>query len=338
MRQPNDPAWSKPTISVVMATYNRCALLPAVVESLLADESTHEIVVVVDGSQDGSFELLEEMAPVDRRLRPFLIENQGKMAARQVGVQAAEGDFVLLFDDDQIADEGLVSGHLETQLRCAPGTLVVGYVPTPVPERQRGTFTTELYARAYEFRCDEYERNPDTILRNLMTGNLSLRREDCLRVGLSSPSYTARYHADRDFGLRCLKGGLTATFDRSLSGIHVYERSARAFFSDARDQGRGTAYMHLLHEDVLGPLGRETLTVNLPPPARLLVVASRRERVRRAVEPVLRAAVQAAGPVRLLGLEKRFAQVVRRIEFQRGILDVQPTLLDGPGAKRDRRL
>jgi glycosyltransferase involved in cell wall biosynthesis len=321
-----------------MATYNRGALLPVVMESLLADEGAHEIVVVVDGSQDGSFELLEEMASADRRVRPFLIENRGKMTARQVGVEAAEGDFVLLFDDDQIADEGLVSGHLETQLLCPPGTLVVGYVPTPVPERQRGSFTSELYARAYEFRCDEYERNPDAILRNLMTGNLSLRRDDCLRVGLSSPSYTARYHADRDFGLRCLKDGLTATFDRSLSGIHVYERSAQAFFSDASDQGRGTAYMHQLHQDVLGPIGPETLTVNLPPPARLLVVASRRERVRLAVEPVLRAAVQATGAVHLFGLEKRLAQVVRRIEFQRGILEVQRTLSDCPGAKRDRQL
>lgn len=323
MEQSNGPAPSKVTISVVMATYNRRPLLPAVVESLLADEGAYEILVVVDGSQDGSFELLEEMAATDRRLRPLLIENRGKMAARQMGVEAAEGDFVLLFDDDQIADAGLVSGHLDAQLLCPPGTLVLGYIPTPVPKRHRGSFTAELYARAYEFRCDEYERNPDTILRNLMTGNLSLRREDCLMVGLSSPSYSARYHADRDFGLRCLKSGLTAKFDRSLRGIHVYERSAEAFFSDAREQGRGTAYMHQLHEDVLGPFGPETLMVNLPSLARLLVVASRRERIRLALEPILRAAVRGAGALHLFGLERRFAQVVRRIEFQRGVFEVQ---------------
>jgi glycosyltransferase involved in cell wall biosynthesis len=323
VKRSNDPAAPKPTISVVVATYNRRALLPAVVESLLADKGADEVVVVVDGSDDGSFQFLKETALADGRLRPLLIENRGKMAAKQAGVEIAGGDFVLLFDDDQIADEGLVSGHLSAQMTSRPGTIVVGYVPTRVPQSHRGSFTTELYARAYEYRCDEYERNPDKILWNLMTGNLSLRRDDCLSVGLSSPSYTARYHADRDFGLRCLKAGLTARFDRALSSIHSYERSVDAFFSDARDQGRGTAYMHQLHEDVLGPLDPGILTSNLPRPARVLVIASRRDRIRRPVEALFRAAVQATGALRMFGVEKRAAQVVRRLEFQRGVLEAE---------------
>jgi len=321
---------AKETISIVISTHNRRPLLRDVLESLLADEGTSEIVIVVDGSRDGSHELLEEMANADPRIKPLSIENRGKMGAKQVGVEAASGEFVLLFDDDQIADEGLASGHLKAQLNHPPGTVVVGYVPTPVPERRPGSFTAELYARAYEFRCEEYERNPAAILRNLMTGNLSLRRSDCLRVGLSSPSYTARYHADRDFGLRCLEAGLTATFDRTLSGTHLYDRSPDAFFSDARDQGRGTAYMHQLHGDVLGPLDDEVLTRNLPFAAHVMVVANRREAVRRVVEPGLRAGVRISGAFRLFGLEKRLAQVVRRTEFQRGILEAERTPLRPP--------
>jgi glycosyltransferase involved in cell wall biosynthesis len=320
------------TISVVIATHNRRPLLRDVVGSLLADEGASEIVVVVDGARDGSYELLQEMASADERIQPLFIENQGKMGAKQVGVEASSGDFILLFDDDQVADKGLVSGHLRAQLAQPAGTIVVGYVPTPVPDHGPGSFTAELYARAYEFRCREYERDPAAILHNLMTGNLSLRRSDCLRVGLSSPSYTARYHADRDFGLRCLKAGLTATFDRTLSGIHLYDRTPDAFFSDARDQGRGTAYMHQLHGDVLGPFDEDLLTMNLPIPAHALVRASRRESVGRVLEPGLRAGVRVSGALRLFGLEKRLAQVIRRTEFQRGVLEAERAPLTSPNS------
>jgi glycosyltransferase involved in cell wall biosynthesis len=321
---------STSTISVVIATHNRRRLLRPVVESLLGDGGAHEIVVVVDGSRDGSYELLEEMAEAEPRIQPVLIENRGKMEAKQVGVETCSGDFVLLFDDDQVADEGLVSGHLEAQSNHPAGTIVVGYVPTPVPAPGPGSFAAELYARAYEFRCDEYERHPATILKNLMTGNLSLRRSDCLRIGLPSPTYTARYHADRDFGLRCLKAGLTAMFDRTLSGIHLYERSPDAFFSDARDQGRGTAYMHQLHADVLGPLDERVLTMNVPFVARGLIIANRVEAVRRVTEPVLRAGVRAFGALHLFGPERRLAQVVRRTEFQRGIFEAERAPLTPP--------
>jgi glycosyltransferase involved in cell wall biosynthesis len=311
-----------PTVSVVIATYNRRDSLPAVLAPLLADASALEIVVVIDGSADGSLELLQNVARSDTRVKPVQIENQGKMGARQAGVEAAQGEVVLLLDDDVIAGPGLVSGHAHAQSASPPHTVVVGYMPTRVPtKRTQDSFTTELYARAYENRCAEYMRDPSTILRDLWMGNLSMTRADCLSVGIVSENYTVRYHADRDFGLRCIKAGYRGVLIRELLAVHSHERPMNLFLRDAFDQGRGTALMHRLHGDILGGIDEGGLTAGMPPPAKMLVRASRNDRFRTALTPVVAAATRAAGASHLYFAQIRLGQLLRRMEFQRGVLE-----------------
>jgi glycosyltransferase involved in cell wall biosynthesis len=318
----NEARTPSPTVSVVIATYNRRETLGGVLTPLLSDPSALEIVVVIDGSHDGSLELLQEIARTDARLKPLAIENRGKMGARQAGVEAAVGDVVLLLDDDVIAGPNLVQGHARAQFETPPHTVVVGYMPTHVPEkRSRDSFTTELYARAYENRCDEYVRDPSTVLRDLWMGNLSMSRADCLSVGIVSASYTAKYHADRDFGLRCIKAGYRGVFDKGLLATHSYERTVNQFLSDALNQGRGTALMHRLHGDVLGPMDESRLTDGMPLPARMLVRASRNESFRSAMTPLITMGTRIAGATHLCGAQRRMGQLLRRIEFQRGILE-----------------
>src|SRR4051812_9518236 len=154
-----------------MATYNRRALLPRVLDPLLADPAADEVVVVVDGCEDGSIEYLRERASAEPRLRPVQIPNSGAVAAQQAGVEAARGDIVLIIDDDVIADRGLVSGHLRHHLDEAD-LVVVGYMPTERPtERRPGSFTSELYHDVYEFRCRGWEVNSDNVLQGLWGGN-----------------------------------------------------------------------------------------------------------------------------------------------------------------------
>jgi DNA-binding MarR family transcriptional regulator len=89
-----------PSVSVVMPTFNRRRLLPGVVEPLLADDAAAEVIVVVDGCDDGSYEWLVERAGASPQLRPLGIENRGENGARAAGIRAAQGEVVLLLDDD----------------------------------------------------------------------------------------------------------------------------------------------------------------------------------------------------------------------------------------------
>jgi GT2 family glycosyltransferase len=307
-----------PTVSVVMPTYNRRGLLPRVIEPLLADPGASEVVVVVDGCDDGSYEWLSERGGDDARLRPVWIENRGENGARQAGVEAARGEVVLLLDDDVAAEPGLASGHARRHAERR-GLVVVGYMPPPLPaERRPGDFTTRLYAREYESVCASYERASEGILHNLWAGNLSLRRDDCIRV--MARALALPYHADRELGLRCLKAGLRGEFDRSLRAAHLHTRTLDGFARDARAQGAGAAALHALHRDVLGPLPAAAFDHGLPAPAPAWLRLCRRPRPAAASSGLLHGAVRAAGRMRAFGAEELAGRLLRRVEQQRGAL------------------
>jgi glycosyltransferase involved in cell wall biosynthesis len=288
-------------------------ILPPLLESPVA-----EVVVVVDGSRDGSLEFLMDLAAADDRVKPIFAEQQGPSAARQLGVERATGDLVLLLDDDVLVSPGLVEGHARRHA-AAKGVVVLGYTPTVTPAHRRpGDVAVFLYARDYERGFSAFRRDPALVLRRLWGANVSLRRSDCLRVGLRSPDFPERYHEDREFGLRCLKAGLTGVFDPSLKADHLYTRTVDGFLADARAQGAGVYLVHKLHADVLGPLAPDTFEEGLPSPARIVVRACRHEHVRTVTVAVLRALLAGAGRARLYLVETILAQLLRRIEQQYG--------------------
>src|SRR5688500_16219691 len=228
-----------PTVSVVVPTHERRGLLPSAVEPLLGDPAATEVVVVVDGSSDGSFEWALARASHEPRLRVLRTPGVGPAAARDAGVRAASGAVVLLVDDDVVAEPGLVSGHARRHAR-EDGLVVAGYMPPAVPARRRvGDFAVRLYAREYEGVCRSYERDPGAVLHGLWGGNVSLRRSDFVRVQERAGDAPVRYHEDRDFGLRCRRAGLRGTFDRTLLAVHHHRRDLAGFARDARAQGLG---------------------------------------------------------------------------------------------------
>ena len=85
-------------ISVVLPTFNRLAALRANFASVQALAGVSEIVVVVDGSTDGSARWLEDLE--DARVRVIEQENQGSPAARNAGIDAARGHWLLMTEDD----------------------------------------------------------------------------------------------------------------------------------------------------------------------------------------------------------------------------------------------
>lgn len=100
-------------VSVIIPTFDREALLPRAVRSVLAQtHATLECIVVDDGSTDRSLEILAPMADADDRLRVFRQANAGVAAARNTGIALGRGEYVALLDSD---DEWLPR-KLEVQL------------------------------------------------------------------------------------------------------------------------------------------------------------------------------------------------------------------------------
>lgn len=94
-------------ISIIMPVYNVSDYLAQCLESVLGQTYTNlQIICVDDGSTDGSGEICDFYAKKDSRLQVIHQKNAGAGAARNVGLSAAEGDFIGFVDsDDYIAPE-----------------------------------------------------------------------------------------------------------------------------------------------------------------------------------------------------------------------------------------
>lgn len=96
-------------ISVIIPVYNAADFLPRAVGSVLMQEfDDYEVILVDDGSTDGSSAICDEFAAHDERVRVIHKENGGVSSARNAGLDAARGEFVMFVDaDDAIKDDSL---------------------------------------------------------------------------------------------------------------------------------------------------------------------------------------------------------------------------------------
>ncbi len=100
-----------PLVSVIIPTYNRAWTLKDAVDSvLLQDYPNIELVVIDDGSEDNTQELLETYKNEITVLRQ---ENKGVSAARNKGIRQSRGEFIALLDSDDAWDKRKISCQME---------------------------------------------------------------------------------------------------------------------------------------------------------------------------------------------------------------------------------
>lgn len=98
------------SVSVIIPVYNAVAHLGACIASVLSQ--THrdlEVILVDDGSTDGSGELCDTFAATDSRVHVIHQQNGGIGAAQNAGLDAATGDFITFCDNDDLMSPHLVS-------------------------------------------------------------------------------------------------------------------------------------------------------------------------------------------------------------------------------------
>ncbi len=110
------------TFSVIMPCYNAEATLAAAVASVCAQSlCDFELIIVDDGSQDGSITLARSLASEDRRITLICQCNAGPAAARNHGLARAKGEYIAFLDADDSWSENTLALHLahfETDERC----------------------------------------------------------------------------------------------------------------------------------------------------------------------------------------------------------------------------
>jgi glycosyltransferase involved in cell wall biosynthesis len=111
-----------PLVSILIPCHNAAPWLGATLESALAQTWAHrEIIVVDDGSTDGSAALAQQFA--GRGVRTLVQPNAGASAARNHALREARGDFFQFLDADDLLAPGKISAQLAVLAARLPGTV-----------------------------------------------------------------------------------------------------------------------------------------------------------------------------------------------------------------------
>lgn len=307
------------SLSVVLATLNRAQMVARVVRRVLEQDGVTEVVVVDDGSTDGTPQMLARLEREHPRVRAVRSpRNVGAARARRRGVEEASGELILCLDDDVVPAPGLVERHLRWHAEH-PDAYVHGYMPVVAsPKRRSGDFAVRLYARAYEERCAAWERDPSSIATSSWGGNCSFRRDSFL-AATEGYDWPAFYVEDQDLGLRMHLHGAVMLFDRMARGEHHYVRDFAGFIRDGRRQGHGLAMLHALYPELLGGLDPAASLGSGRGLGHATVRLSDRPRARSGVLAALRVVAALAGRTGRSRAEERAGTVARLVAERSGM-------------------
>lgn len=115
-------------ISVIIPVYNVSEYLDKLFGTLLHQTfSDLEILVIDDGSEDGSYAICQRYAAEDDRIKLFRQSNSGPAAARNVGLNNATGDYIGFVDSDDWIEAGMYERLYGAAMRNGADVAICGY-------------------------------------------------------------------------------------------------------------------------------------------------------------------------------------------------------------------
>ena len=240
---------SDPLISVVVPSYNRRASLDLVLAALAQQSlppEQYEVIVVLDGSSDGSAEFLAGwQAARMPRLRWHWQTNAGQALARNQGARLARSPLLLFLDDDIVAEPDLLAVHLASHAGGQP--LAVLGDCRMVRERRESYY----HLLAWAWWEDTYHRRAlpgrQAGYRDFCAGNVSLRREDFLRVGGFDPDFRGYGGEDFELGYRLLRGGVRFVPNRLAQARHYHRTGVDGSLRVTRQEGAADVLLGRKH-------------------------------------------------------------------------------------------
>ena len=237
-----------PAASIVVASYERAPSVRRLLEALCdqtGDPASFEVIIVADGSTDGTLELVEGFDP-PFALRGAWQENTGRAAASNRAIGLARADLLIILDDDMVAEPGLVAAHIAAHPDGGERCFVMGPAPIALPASPRpflrymATTRNEHYARLAE---------PGHVfhVRDLYSANASVRRDVLLGVGGFDEAYRTYGGEDVDLALRLQEAGVAFGFCLQAAAAEVYEKTFRELAADMVQEGRNAVRLAIEH-------------------------------------------------------------------------------------------
>lgn len=238
-----------PLASIIVPSYRGAARLPALLESLARQEEStppFEVIVVVDGFDDGSVALVEAEPRFDVRSL-LLPENRGRVGALNAGFSAARGAILIRCDDDLVVPPGFVSAHVAAHRDRAEPVAVAGLTRDV---HEDSPFAHAYGAAAAERSFSHASTRPAPERWRHWAANCSIDRATWEEIGPYDPAYRAYGWEDVDFGYRLHAAGIPLLrVPAADAEHHGPARTAGARALKAFDSGAARDTFHRLHPE-----------------------------------------------------------------------------------------
>ena len=202
--------------SVVIPTYNRQPILEkclrAMEHQVLRTDGAvegYEIVLVDDGSTDGTVEWLQTSADEFAHVKLYEQNHEGAAIARNFGVQKAEGDTIIFIDSDLIVLDGFLQYHADALNKAY----------------EQGNERVFTYGRVvntcnFEHPTSEPFKVTDYSRAFFATGNVAIAKKWLLEAGLFDAQFTQYGWEDLELGVRLKNNGLSLIKCPEAVGYH----------------------------------------------------------------------------------------------------------------------
>ncbi|MBU4013908.1 MAG: glycosyltransferase family 2 protein [Proteobacteria bacterium] len=242
------------TLTVIIPTYNRKDILKKCLNALFNQtypQSNYEIIVIDDGSTDGTEESIKSVVRDSPcLLRYFKQQNKGPAAARNVGITNTSGKIVLFIGDDIMATSTLLEEHYNWHKRHPDDNVaVLGYV-TWVPGAKVTLFMEWLEQSGAQFGYSLIRDSADVPYNFFYTSNVSVKRDFLLKYGLFDEDFPYAAWEDIELAYRLSGEGLRIVYNSAAVGYHEHQVCRRSFCKRSRLAGRAMAILHQKHPEL----------------------------------------------------------------------------------------
>jgi GT2 family glycosyltransferase/peptidoglycan/xylan/chitin deacetylase (PgdA/CDA1 family) len=294
-------------LSVILATYNRANILARTLATILDQQfpaDQYEVVVVVDGSSDGTLNLLIRLQ-LAYPLRILDQANRGQAVALNRAIRAARGDLIVFLDDDIVCGTALLREHLVAHEGLDS---FVAFGPVLVSPESPPTLATDWTQKCSDHFAARVLSGVESQWPHVSAGNAntSVPRSALIACGGFDERLVGGLD-DVDLGLRLWKMGLRFRYLQNAVVHQIYVKSPQTLVrTDARRLGRNEVRLcrkcpeyrpvSLLGSLREGPYRKQvwrSLTARLPvSPERILDLPSWGAERLRSVSPIRRVGIR----------------------------------------------
>jgi len=247
--------------SLIIPTHNRAPILRRMLEHLFTLEGIAEceVIVVNDGSTDGTAAVLEEYRlKFPDVLRTYEIANGGPARARNHGLRAAQRDRVLFIDDDVFPRPGMFLRHkrlLDDGYTGSQGLLLWH------PEITITPLIRYLDSRGTQFAFDQIKDPAKLSFAHVYTANFAVSKKALLDIGgfdeqfFDSRGTSFGAFEDTILAYALLQNGAKLGFNRDAVADHLHDMTEEAVFRKERKVGFFIGCLKAKYPEIADALG-----------------------------------------------------------------------------------